>query len=194
MAYEISDFNGTVIAPDADYPWGNIKDAPSGTVVDTVMMTDLIQFFQKLMAAASVTPNGLPDNEANGNQFYEAFNTLVRNVTIPALIAPDYTGTGYSSGATNPIKYGLMGNGMVQFKGLLYNSSPTGGISTNTKVFSIGSGAYPPTDQYFLLADINTPSPVYVKVESGGDVYVMGALTPFDSNGVYFNFSYTIQS
>lgn len=79
MAYDIGDFNGTTDAPDSDYPFGNIKDVPNGTVVDVTMMTDLIQTAQKLMALAGITPNGTPDNVSNGYQLIEAltnFNTL----------------------------------------------------------------------------------------------------------------------
>ena len=77
MAREIADFNGTVVAPDGTYPYGRVKDAPNGTVADETMIGDTIQFTQKLMGEAGVTPNGNPDNNSAGWQIYEAFETLV---------------------------------------------------------------------------------------------------------------------
>lgn len=71
MAYNITDFTRHVAAS-GDYPRGDIKDNPSGTLVNKVMMTDTIQFFSKLMAEVGVTPNGTPDNLTNGYQLYKA--------------------------------------------------------------------------------------------------------------------------
>jgi hypothetical protein len=68
MAREIADFNGTVVAPDGTYPYGRVKDAPNGTVADETMIGDTIQFTQKLMGEAGVTPNGNPDNNSAGWQ------------------------------------------------------------------------------------------------------------------------------
>ena len=82
MALEIADFNGTVVAPGGDYPFGDIKDAPSGTVVDRAMMDDMIQFFQKLMSNGAITPNNLPDNVTNGYQLIDALRAVIENKVI----------------------------------------------------------------------------------------------------------------
>lgn len=76
MARDIADFSGTVVAPGGSYPYGRIKNAPAGTRVNEQMLGDVIQFHQKAMAEAGVTPNGLPDNSSDGFQLYEAFATL----------------------------------------------------------------------------------------------------------------------
>ena len=65
--------------PDSDFPYGRIKNragAVPGTRVDELVMGDIIQFFEKLMADAGVTPNGLPDNAYTGFQLNEALSKL----------------------------------------------------------------------------------------------------------------------
>lgn len=57
------------------YPNGRIKDntgAGDGTPVNEFIYGDLHEFKDKLMRLASITPNGLPDNETNQYQLIEA--------------------------------------------------------------------------------------------------------------------------
>jgi hypothetical protein len=64
-----------VDGPTADYPFGVIRDKTSsvgGTPVNTVVYSDIHQFFEKLMDYAGVTANGLPDNDYSGFQLMEA--------------------------------------------------------------------------------------------------------------------------
>jgi len=67
-----------IIPADADYLDGDIKDAPSGTPVNRATNGDIQQFFAKIMREASITPNGLRDNESNGYQLYEALEIVSR--------------------------------------------------------------------------------------------------------------------
>jgi hypothetical protein len=80
MAYNISNFDGTVIAPGGAYPYGDVKDAPSGTRVNKKMVTDILQTSQIIMADGlnGVAVNGLPDNATNGYQLY----TALKRVTV----------------------------------------------------------------------------------------------------------------
>jgi hypothetical protein len=71
MARGIQDLTN-VTAPDADYPDGNVKNAPNGTPVNVESVSDMYQFFAKMMREADITPNGLADNETNGYEFYDA--------------------------------------------------------------------------------------------------------------------------
>jgi hypothetical protein len=60
----------------ASYPFGNIKDrvgATPGTAVNTINHADFHQFFEKMMDYAGVIHNGLPDNEINTYQLFDAF-------------------------------------------------------------------------------------------------------------------------
>lgn len=76
MARAITDFDGTVVPVDADYPSGDIKDNPSGTVINRKSNSDIQQLMQKMMREAAITPSGLPDNDSNGYQLYDAINIL----------------------------------------------------------------------------------------------------------------------
>lgn len=70
-----------VVAPAAPYPYGRIKDdtgANDGTPVDEQVYGDFHQFFERLMALASVTFNGSPENSTDGFQYNIAFEKLVR--------------------------------------------------------------------------------------------------------------------
>lgn len=78
MAHLITELTRSV-AGSADYPNGDIKDNPDGTLVNRMMLTDLLQTFQKLMIDAGITPNGLDDNTTNGYQYIQGIanmNTL----------------------------------------------------------------------------------------------------------------------
>jgi hypothetical protein len=97
MAREIADFNGTVVAPSGTYPYGRVKDAPNGTVADETMIGDTIQFTQKLMGEAGVTPNGDPDNNSDGWQIYEAFEILSGRAAWNVIPASGGTATGYTA-------------------------------------------------------------------------------------------------
>lgn len=80
MARKLSD-KPNVIAPVAPYPYGRIKDdtgSNNGTPVDEEVYGDLHQFFERMMALASVTFNGNPENSTDGFQYNIAFEKLVR--------------------------------------------------------------------------------------------------------------------
>lgn len=77
----IQNFEGTVTAPNSDYPDGNIKDNTggfNGTKVNKVNFADIFQFFAKLIRLTRTTPNNLPDNEYNGLQLVDSAMQLFR--------------------------------------------------------------------------------------------------------------------
>lgn len=82
MAYEILNLTGTVNPITGDNPYGTVKDAPLGTVVDAKMVGDMLVFFQRLMDLSGVVPSNLPDNVTNTFQLYEAFIAGVENQII----------------------------------------------------------------------------------------------------------------
>lgn len=68
--------------PSVPYPFGELRDNPgdnTGTPVDNQLVNDVMQFMEVLMANASITPNGLPENDTNGFQLLQAF---VKNVRL----------------------------------------------------------------------------------------------------------------
>lgn len=77
-----------ISAPDSDYLHGNIKDdsgANDGTPLNKFVHADYHQFFRKLLADASVPPNGLPENEYSGHQYNTSLAALI-NKYNPNLI------------------------------------------------------------------------------------------------------------
>lgn len=76
MAHAITELTRSV-AGSADYPNGDIADNPDGTLVNRMMLTDLLQTFQKLMIDAGITPNGLDDNTTNGYQYIQALQKVI---------------------------------------------------------------------------------------------------------------------
>lgn len=74
----------STISPDSDFPYGRVKDRAGsvpGTRVNELLVGDIIQFFEKLMADAVITPNGLPDNAYSGFQLNEALRALILLIT-----------------------------------------------------------------------------------------------------------------
>lgn len=92
----ISDLNN-VDGPDYDYPYGRVRDvsapgAGDGTPVNEKMMGDFLQFINKMMDGADITPNGLPDNDYSGFQIYQAFRKLARPYKVYTVLMSQ-TGT-----------------------------------------------------------------------------------------------------
>ncbi|OJV51652.1 MAG: hypothetical protein BGO31_00160 [Bacteroidetes bacterium 43-16] len=80
-----------VMPPDADYPYGAIKNdtgTGDGTPVDVQVYGDIHQFFARLFAISGLTSNGLPDNLTNGFQLYDAFEKLAGLQSWTALTTP----------------------------------------------------------------------------------------------------------
>lgn len=60
------------IGTDAEYVNGNLVDG--ATLIDTTILQDIVQFFQKITKKARVIPNNNFDNETNGYQLIEAIS------------------------------------------------------------------------------------------------------------------------
>lgn len=79
MAFDTTNLDGTVVAPGGIVPFGALKDAPSGTRVNTKMLGDIWQMMQQLAAGAGITLNNQPDNNTNGYQFMESLSKVIGN-------------------------------------------------------------------------------------------------------------------
>lgn len=94
----------------AAYPDGDIKDTPIGTPVSRLVYTDMAQTFAKLIRRSRASPivldptfpNGLPDNEINGYQYYLALKMQLCKYS--QIIRVDDTTTGASLSGYNPQK------------------------------------------------------------------------------------------
>ena len=67
------------IGSDANFLNGDIVN--NQTQVDNLAHQDPLQFFQKLMDLASLSPNGNFDNEANGYQLIDALKSYKQEKT-----------------------------------------------------------------------------------------------------------------
>lgn len=134
MAHEITELTRSV-APSADYPAGDIKDNPGGTLVNRMMLTDVLQLFQKLMIDAGITPNGLDDNTTNGYQLKDALlsstvglswsSTGITFNTISAV-------TWANSGAPNYNASYIVSNQIIHLAGVITGRIEPGTITMMT--------------------------------------------------------------
>ena len=103
---------------------------------------------------------------------------------------PSYSGTYIASGSS-PIKYRLFDGVTVRIKGKLNNSLPAS-IVTDQTVFVLPVGYRPLEDQVFTCANIGIPATVFVKIDTSGNVVILGTLTSFTNNNTYINISLDI--
>lgn len=170
--------------PDGEYPYGNVRDISSpgagdGTPANTLVHGDVHQFFEKLLDAAGVSPNGLFDNEYNGWQLFEAYKVAA----YEAWQTPTYSNS-YIADGSSPIKFRLKGK-TVRLKGTTSHGTP-GSVSTNQAVFTLPENCRPIETQIFACTNQDgTPSPAYVQVDTGGVVSIRGDLQTVTNTGVW---------
>jgi len=91
-------------APTSAYPFGfiiNETGSNNGTVVDADGFNDLFQLKEKTFDQSGLTANGLPDNETNGFQLFQAFAKVFG-------IQKEITGTwDMETNATFTVNHGL---------------------------------------------------------------------------------------
>lgn len=133
-----------VIAPDATYPFGDIKNndgSNNGTPVDREMLADYVQFFEKMFSESGITANGLPDNDLNGFQIYEAFRKLTKPYkSYAALISQ----TGTNAPVVTVKGFNEIGNIVWSRSAAgIYTGTLTGAFGPNTVILTGGlaSGA-----------------------------------------------------
>lgn len=98
MARKITQLPNT-IAAGGNYSYGDIRDndgTNNGTPVDSEVYSDKHQFFDRLLDKGGVVANGLPDNDLNGYQLYEAFLNLRSRYTCTSATS-NTIGTGLLS-------------------------------------------------------------------------------------------------
>lgn len=86
MARQLSTFPNVDNSDPVNYPYGRVKNntgGNNGTPVNELTTGDWWQFFAVLLDAASFTPNGLPDNNTDG---FQLFNALVAIIQLEILV------------------------------------------------------------------------------------------------------------
>lgn len=80
------------VAPGGAYPYGDVKDntgANDGTNVNKLLVADFLQFFERLMALAGVSANGLPENNTNSWQYITALQKYVSENLLSVIESTD---------------------------------------------------------------------------------------------------------
>jgi hypothetical protein len=149
-------------APDADYPYGNVRDkAPgiAGTPMNTALIGDALQFFERMMGQAGITPNDLPDNVTNTFQLYDALlatiNALITAVptlhVVGATGQPVFEGGSLPSSIGNDLRFYKIGNEVVIDGSFRANHNFALG---DNAIFTLPAGFRPQlTTQRFPLID-----------------------------------------
>lgn len=93
-------YPGRFNAPNSAYPQGSFKNrtapgAKDGSYLEQDWANDKEGFFQALIAAAGLTPNGSVDT-ANSSQYYTALNTLLANAASGKVSLTAFTGSNQS--------------------------------------------------------------------------------------------------
>lgn len=74
-----------VAPPAAGWQYGRIKDETGlndGTPVDENTYGDFHQFFARMLDKSLITANGLPENDTNGYQYFEALQNIVNSYKV----------------------------------------------------------------------------------------------------------------
>ena len=186
MALDISNFTGTVIAPGGANPYGDIKNNPSGTLVDHNMLHDVIIFTQRLMALNGVVPNGLPDNGTNGFQIYTALTNAIASYVDLGSWTNITLATGWTATAQTP-QYRVDSSGRVYLRG----AATAGGTATATFT-TLPVGARPTQSMYIpCFANISGTTASFVNVLTtgvistitigSGNIYALDGITFLNS-------------
>lgn len=179
--------------PNGEYPFGNIIDDDGsgtiGTPVNVQVYGDFHQFFAKLMDAAGIAYNGVPDNAYDGFQYWEALNFFIE---YTAQQTPTYAGI-YIAHGTSPIKFRKSANKTVRIKGRINTNTSEGNPVVNSTIFTLPVGFRPLETQVFNAQDISTPfASIPLQITSAGVVSLRGDLVPFNDHSVYINCSFDI--
>lgn len=178
MAIKLTSKANTV-GVSAAYPFGNIKDrvgSTPGTAVNTINHADFHQFFEKMMNYATVTHNGLPDNQTNGFQLFEAFLKATRQ-DLPTLSTDVWTTndvftsasfvTGASSGSVYVYINAQRSGGFTHISGVarIQCDTATGAITT-------------PNEMYVDLSLVSSLLPNTTGIPSANNIWGSGAIIP----------------
>lgn len=190
MARKLQD-QVNVVAPSADYPFGRIKNdtgSRDGTPVNEELYGDIHQFFAKLLNAAGLTANGLPDNTTNGFQLFTALQTWVTNQVESGFYTPAITiVSNITSVTANQCRWTRVGK-IVTISGSINLTVTSANSDTFIRIslpiestfpsatnFAGGSGTYQEISNYLpVFISSGFPSPndnkISIRFECGTDI------------------------
>lgn len=177
----------------ADWPFGKIQNktlSVDGTPVNEETYQDFHQFFEKMFAESGILANGLPDNQTNDFQLFEAFTKL----THPAF---DDTGLTFASDAPD-YDWNNAGSPFydVAFKAMpnevaLCGVAESGcTVTADVPVMTLPAGARP-ASEVVCIATIQdgaaNPVPQAIKIETSGVVTALGLAPTLGTYKIYFD-------
>jgi len=151
-----------VAAPTSEYPYGDLQNntgTNNGTPVNRDLLTDLVQFGQKLAAEAGITINDTPDNATDGWQLYEAFRKLTRPYKVyTALLTQSST-----NAPTVEVLENTIGNIVWSYSTTgEYLATLTGAFVSGKTAIFIQDGAKTAGGNYYVTASIVSANVVSV--------------------------------
>lgn len=177
-----------VNAPDSEYIYGRIRDWTSGvagTPVNEALYGDIHQFIARMMQLSGLTPNGLPDNDYNGFQIFEAYKIAM----YEDFETPTYSGS-YQDDGSSPIRYRRKGK-TIRIKGRTGHATG-GSTSVSEQLFTLPTGYRPKENQIFTVPDVSLNNAAFVEVRTSGQIRLRGDLIAFVRDALYINIAFDI--
>lgn len=163
MAIELENKPFT-IAPNADYPFGDIQNrvgATPGTPGSREVYADFHQFFAWILDNSEVTPNNLPDNQTNGFQLVDALNDFVLMKKIELNLKIDF------NGAAAPTIKNFHSRG-VNFASITRTATGVYTLTFDSNLSKYIAGVYSINDIWLihsqLVIDVETGDVLYNKI------------------------------
>lgn len=154
-------------SPSGDYPNGRVRDlnGGAGTLLNEVLMGDIIQFFQKLVIDAGISENNLPDNVSNGYQLLEALEDKFKPSWNTITLVNNW------AGGSNSARYRVHIDGTVEID-LNIDTDQSGSISDPT-LGVLPAGARPQEDKYFAISNtsgMSSITPRQMRIDTSGNI------------------------
>tara|TARA_R110001606_G_scaffold382218_2_gene543869 strand:+ start:56 stop:613 length:558 start_codon:yes stop_codon:yes gene_type:complete len=170
-----------IIPASAEYPFGDIKDTPSGTPVNRYTNGDIQQFLRQLATRGGVTPNGLRDNDVNGYQLQRA---LLQN--LPNKFVTEFT-TEFDGTATIITRASIVA-GMTNVNP--FDQTFVGGTTSANKLLDFTITVMVQFSQtgnwvHATTGGANAVANYAIEIDNGtGDITLTDTLAPFNLSNV----------
>jgi len=175
-----------VTAASTDWPYGDARDkTPSlaGTLWDKEMMSDILQFFEKMFSESGITANGSLDNATNGFQLFEAFQKKTRGYAVVRGVLKDGSFTQFENDTGETITYSKVSS--------TYKLTASGAIFSDAKTFVLFGNPFAGTSGTVIQQhyDVNSSTVIDIdgfELNSSGSGLVYGSENSFiSSRGIH---------
>jgi hypothetical protein len=146
-----------VTAPSVDFPYGDLKNntgTNNGTPVNRALISDVIQFGQKLADEAGVVINDIEDNNDDGWQLYEAFRKLTKPYKV---LTGLLTQSGTSAPTVTILGLNEIGTPVMAYSGVgQYTLTITSAFVVGKTTWSIATGVNGGLESFLRNTDVNS--------------------------------------